>query len=199
MGEISCTACGAELIPGTGFCRQCGAAVSGDPEGPTAILNQSPELTTQRLDPRVTNPYQEASAPASRSLPARTAIPRRPTRFQVFGVLMLGVLACVGIVQLVRNVSFSRLWDKSGGQVSRALIYPGSRIVVDIGQEGGGSVLQLTTQDPLEKVRDWYLTNFKPDKVLTATMNSAILRKDKVIITIIAEGGSTTVVIKQTG
>ena len=110
---------------------------------------------------------------------------------------MLAVLACVAIVQLVRSDSIHRLWNKNQGQVSRSLIYPGSRIVVDLAQEGGG-VLQLTTEEPLDKVRDWYLANFKPDKVLTATMNSSIMRKDNVIITLVADSGTTTVVIKQT-
>src|SRR5262249_27004672 len=65
MSEATCSACGAELIPGTGFCRQCGTPVAGATELPTAILNQTPDGTTQRLDPRTTHPYPERAAASS--------------------------------------------------------------------------------------------------------------------------------------
>ena len=63
--------------------------------------------------------------------------------------------------------------------------------------DSGGGVLQMTTRDPLSKVQSWYVEQMKPDKVLQVTYNSTIMRKDKVMTTLIAENDITSIVIKQ--
>jgi len=202
MSEARCTACNAELIPGTGFCRQCGAPAVGGAEDPTAILNHAPDGTTHRLDPRPTNPYREgalsASAGLSNQLASTSAPPKgRPGRLLFVGILVLAILVCASVVGVVRSVLKNRTETGSAGQVSRSLIYPGSKIVLDISHEGGGSVLQLSTPDPLNKVQPWYVDNLKPDKILQATMSTAILKKDNVTATLVAENNNTIIVIKQ--
>lgn len=202
MSEARCSACGSELVSGTGFCRQCGEPVTQDSEQPTAILNQVPDGTTQRLDPRPTNPYREASPSAadglSEELAAATAPPgARPQKLLFIGIVVLAVIGFASIVGVVRSVLQNRSEGQNSAQVSRALIYPGSRIVLDLGQDSGGSVLQLATSDPLDKVQTWYISNLKPDKILQATMGAVILRKDRVTATLVTENNNTTIVIKQ--
>ena len=200
MSEARCTVCGADLIAGTGFCRECGAPIVGGAEDPTAILNHPPDGTTQRLDPRPTNPYREAasSAPAQLADASATAPPgARPRKFLFVGVLIVAVLAGSAIVGVVRSVLKNHTVTRTAGPVSRALIYPGSRIVLDLSQDSGSGVLQLMTSDPLDQVKAWYVTNLKPDKILQATMSTAILRKDNVTATLVSENNSTTIVIKQ--
>jgi len=68
--------------------------------------------------------------------------------------------------------------------------------VVDFGDRGG-SVLQLETADPLEKVRDWYDLNLKPTKTLRVSPSSVIQKKDSVTVTLVSENDVTSVVIKQ--
>src|SRR5213079_3463512 len=93
-----------DLIAGTGFCRECGAPIVGGAEDPTAILNHPPDGTTQRLDPRPTNPYREAasSAPAQLADASATAPPgARPRKFLFVGVLIVAVLAGSAIVGVI--------------------------------------------------------------------------------------------------
>jgi hypothetical protein len=204
MSEPKCTVCGAELIPGTGFCRQCGAPATEVAEQPTAILSQPVDGTTQRLDPRSTSPGKVARSPDSLEFPdalTETLAPpgARPRKFLVVGIVILSVMISAAVVGVVRSVLQSRTEAQQTGQISRALIYPGSRIVLDIGHDGGGSVLQLETDDSLQKVQAWYGATLKPDKILQATMTAVIMRKDNVTATLVSESNTTTIVIKQTG
>ncbi|HXD33379.1 MAG TPA: zinc ribbon domain-containing protein [Pyrinomonadaceae bacterium] len=197
MSEARCAECGTELIPGTGFCRKCGAPAISALEQPTAILDQPSDGTTKRLEPRSTNPYREASLddPLGHELPAAAPPGARPRKFLFLGVLVLAALACVSIVGVVRSVLKSPVVQPSV-RVDRSLMYPEARVVVDMGDSGGG-VLQMTTRDPLSKVQSWYVEQMKPDKVLQVTYNSTIMRKDKVMTTLIAENDITSIVIKQ--
>lgn len=200
MSETRCTACGAALIPGTGFCRQCGAPALALNEQPTAMLNPALDGTTHRLDGRLTNPYRD-QAPAnglSQEL-ATPAVPPggRPRRFLFIAIVVFALLACAGLIGLLRSVILSRTGTHSVAQVNRALIYPNSRVVLDITQNSGGGVLQLVTSDPLDKVQSWYAAQLKPDKILQATISATIMKKDNVTATMVFENNSTTIIIKQ--
>ncbi|MCU1264462.1 MAG: hypothetical protein JWM21_780 [Acidobacteria bacterium] len=76
-------------------------------------------------------------------------------------------------------------------------MYPGSHVVIDLTNESGGSILQLTTSDPLDKVQNWYISNLQPTKILQVTLGTVILKKDNVTATIVAENTTTNIVIKQ--
>jgi hypothetical protein len=202
---LNCSACGAGLMPGAGFCRQCGAAAiepGETSEQPTAILNQTTDRsTTQRLDPRPTSPgYHDPTQTASRELsnahPSTLASSARSGRLKVVlaGVI---IIALLGIGSAVVRSLKSRSETQSSGQVSRALIYPGSRIILDLANESGGSVLQLQTSDPLDKVQTWYMSNLQPTKILRVTSGTVILRKDNVTATLVTENNTTAIVIKQ--
>jgi hypothetical protein len=99
-------------------------------------------------------------------------------------------------------VSVGVMWSLRAGrqsatiQISRALIYPGSRTVVDV-SDSGGAVLQLETPDALDKVRAWYEGNLKPTKTLRVTSTSVILKNENVTATLVSENSTTSIVIKQ--
>jgi hypothetical protein len=186
MIESKCSACGAELIPGAGFCRQCGNA-AGTSEQRTAILNQpNDSSTTQRLVSRPTSPAQSSAAGPSAA----------NGRLKVF-IAGLIIVALLGLGWVARSVIKSRSRSQSGSQISRALIYPGARVILDL-NEGAGSVMQLATSDPLNKVQTWYVSNLQPTKILQVTQGTIILRKDNVTATLVAENNTTNIVIKQT-
>lgn len=107
-------------------------------------------------------------------------------------MLLLLVLISVGVIWSLRRGSRTA----SANQVSRSLIYPGSRTVVDIGDRGG-AVLQLESSDPLDKVRDWYEVNLKPTKTLRVTSTSVIQKNGNVTVTLVSEDKVTSIVIKE--
>ena len=190
MTNLRCEQCNDQIVQGTSFCRNCGAALRNDAnlsEQQTAILKSDEAPTTRRLDPRSTNPYGEPSQNAK----------GRPWRLIVVGGIILLVVGCVSIITVLRSVSNRRAKGAVASQISRDLIYPGSKVIIDLGQDGGGSVMQLETSDPLNKVQTWYISQLQPQKILQATMHSTILRKDNVTATLVGENNSTTIVIKQ--
>jgi hypothetical protein len=197
MSEARCATCGTPLVPGTGFCRQCGAPAVPDPEPPTAILDQSQDGTTKRLDARPTNPYREGSRDESlaHQLVEVAEVPgARPRKLLFVGILLVAVFAGLTIVGVLRSVLKPQAAEPI--RVDRSLMYPDSKVVLDLA-DNGGAVLQLSTSDPLDKVQSWYVSQMKPDKILQATINTAILRKDKVTTMLTAEHNMTTIVIKQ--
>ena len=165
-------------------------------EQPTAILNQAPDSsTTQRLDPRPTSPgYRDAAVSELSSSVLEP--PAGSGRLKVFLAALI-IVALLGLGSVVRSVLKSRRESQGSSQVSRTLIYPGSRIVLDLSNESGGSVLQLGTSDPLDKVHSWYVSNLKPTKILQVTSGTVILRKDNVTATLVADNNTTNIVIKQ--
>lgn len=198
MSQLICAKCGAGLISGTSFCRECGQRTTDLPassEQVTAIFGQSQDAaTTKLLDPRPTTPGHEVN---SQSLAAPSASLTRskrswPKLITIGIVLSLLIVVSVGVVWSLRAGSRSA----STVQISRSLIYPGARTVVDIG-DSGGAVLQLETTDALDKVQAWYESNLKPMKTLRVNSTSIILKREKVTITLVSEDNLTSIVIKQ--
>jgi len=157
-------------------------------EQQTAILKSDQASTTRRLDPRPTNPYGDASE----------KVKGRPWRLIIVAGVILLIVGCVSIISVVRSISNRRAKAALVSQISRGLIYPGSKVILDLGQQNGGSIMQLETSDPLNKVQTWYISQLQPQKILQATIHSTILRKDNVTATLVGENNSTTIVIKQT-
>jgi len=188
MSEVRCETCGAELLPGTGFCRQCGAAVSGHgefdgSEQPTAIFPDKTAATTQRLNPRSTSPT---------SSERHTAKPpgfRRNVILLVFSiVLLLGVVAALGVLS-DRNLSS----DPAG----EALIYPGAMTKVKMSHDKGDRTVQLETSDSLERVESWYQSKMTVDKTIRLTSNSVVMKNQKVSVTLAFENNKTNILIKE--
>ena len=106
-------------------------------------------------------------------------------------VVLLGAGGLVGVIKRVRQA-------KTHTQVSQQLNYPGAHIILNLRDEGGG-VLQMETTDRIDKVSEWYVSTFKPSKVMRVPPATAILRDDTVTITLVGSDQGTSIVIKQAG
>ena len=188
MTEVRCETCGADLLPGTGFCRQCGAAVSGhagadSSEQPTAILPEETAATTQRLNPRSTSPT------GSERHTTRPKGFRRNVILLVFSiVLLLGVVAALGVLS-DRNLS--------SDPASENLLYPGATTKVKMSHDQGDRTVQLETSDSLERVESWYQSKMKVDKTIRLTSNSVVMKNQKVSVTLAFENNKTNILIKE--
>ena len=186
MTEVKCETCGAELLPGTGFCRRCGAAVSGSggldrSEQPTAIFPDEKAATTRQLRSRSTSPTASHATNAS-SL-------RRNVVLIVFAiVLLLGVVAALAVLSD---------WNSASDSDVEALIYPGASTKVKMDHDQGDRTVQLETTDPLDQVEKWYQSNMKFDKTIRLTSNSVVMRNQRVSITLAVENKKTNILIKQ--
>ena len=168
MSESICTKCGAELIPGTSYCRQCGQPIDESAPGSeraTAIFGESKDAaTTKRLDPRPTTP---GSDPGSDSLLPTATSPGNSgyswPKLVTPGILvLLLVVVSVGVIWSLRAGSRTA----STIQINRSLIYPGSRTIVDM-SDSGGAVLQLERRRSAVRVVEANST--PPDLRVTST------------------------------
>src|SRR4030095_3211964 len=191
--EMSCPNCGAELVAGTNFCRQCGAAVSSvgtastDPgsEDPTTRLNKPDSVTTQRLDPRPTSDRGREFHPQ----PSRRKTRRTIVAAVVSVLLVIGVLCGVFV--------FATRSRKHPG-ANAALIYPGSKTVVDMNYDDGSRALHLETADTLNAVESWYQDHLKPQKIMRLTSGSVVLKSGNTTATLVTEDNKTSILIKMT-
>jgi len=87
--------------------------------------------------------------------------------------------------------------DQRRSELGKSLFYPGAQTVLDVTHDDGSGVLQLQTPDQLNKVQAWYESTLKPTKTLRVTSATVILKNGPVTATIVAEGNTTTIVIKQ--
>jgi hypothetical protein len=83
--------------------------------------------------------------------------------------------------------------------ISRAYIYPGAETIMDLTRGGGGSLLQLRTEDSYEKVLAWYTAKLKPDSIIKtpAAGRSAILKADKMMAIINSSDEGTMIMLKE--
>ena len=195
MGELKCGLCGAELLPETSFCRQCGSAITDvevqKSEATTAILGNAPgSATTQRLDPRPTSSDRGLPNPVGALSVDATSGGRRKA---VVGGFIL-VLIVVGILTVG---ALMRMRNANATPDTRALIYPGAQTVVDMTNTDGSRTIQLQTKEPLAQVENWYQSNLKLSKKVRLTSTSVVMKKEKVTITLAEEEGSTNILIKQ--
>ena len=195
MSQTICTNCGAGLIAGTTFCRQCGQPV-GQVASPSEQITstfgtQTDAVTTKRLDPRPTVPrYEIDSEPLSAAAASSPSVPWSKL-ITVGIVLLILVIGSLGVAWSLRS-----LGSANSLEISRSLVYPGSRTVVNVG-DSGGAVLQLETPDAFDKVNDWYVANFKPAKTIRLTSSSVVHKKEKVTVTMVSQDKLTSIVIKQ--
>ena len=195
MVQPICTKCGAELIPGAAYCRQCGQPTdesSPGSEQATAIFGESRDAaTTRRLDSRPTIPGYEVNSDSLTTPSAGAKSSWAKLATIVIGLLLL-VVVSIGVIWSLRAGRRSA----DAIQINKSLIYPGARTIVDM-SDSGGAVLQLETPDALENVRAWYEANLKPTKTLRVTSTSVIQKKENVTVTLVSEDKLTSIVIKQ--
>ncbi|HMF56291.1 MAG TPA: zinc-ribbon domain-containing protein [Pyrinomonadaceae bacterium] len=100
MSSLACTRCGAEIIPGTRFCRQCGqpAPDAGTVSEATTRILDAPERTaapTDRVMPLPTGPayLSPANAGAPQQQPSQgLAVPPKKKRGKVWLVILLVIV-----------------------------------------------------------------------------------------------------------
>jgi len=182
---MTCQNCGAECTEGTSFCRQCGVPIAS--EQTTALLNQSDDVSTHRLEPRATAPNRGA-VPADGLTASVTEKSGGRRKAILIGTLIAAVVGAITATTLIGM--------RSHRAAANDLIYPGARTVVDMTSEGGGRALHLQTPDPMAKVEAWYQKTLKPDKTMRLTSSSVVLRNSKTTATIAAEDNTTNILIK---
>ena len=205
MVNLRCAKCGAGIVPGTRFCRSCGTPVESQPEPsemPTAVLDEKVvRRKTQRFEARTTAEASDAAALRTYGPAATVSSPEQPPRARagfrrsliivaLILVTLLGVGVLVGVMKRARHHSTTQT------QVSPQFNYPGARIMVNVGGEGGG-VLQLESTDRLDKVSSWYASTLKPTKTLQVNAATVIMKNDKITVTMAATDEGTSIVIKQ--
>lgn len=197
MVNLRCLNCSAEIIPGTNFCRSCGAPIERlDPsEMQTAMLDgRGPD--TQRFEARTTS-EAEGVGSFPDAVPNVSAPPATASfsSWRVVAVVLVLVvlLAAGGGIALMQRLSSAN----AKVEISERYNYPGARTVVNMG-DTGGAVRQMETPDRIEKVSDWYSSSFKPAKTIQVTRDATIIRDDLVTVTLVSsDAGGTSIVIKQ--
>jgi hypothetical protein len=85
----------------------------------------------------------------------------------------------------------------AGASVSTSeLMYPGAETVMDM-KNSRENFLELRTNDPLDKVVDWYTTKIKAAEIIRTRGTEAILRSGKTSVIISNRGGATDILLKQ--
>lgn len=180
---MNCQNCGAECVPGTSFCRQCGEPISS--EQTTALLNQTDGVTTQRLQSRTTGPNPGSLPyPASDSTAKKNVGSRRALLLGALVIVIIGVITVAALVGIRKHSA-----------ESNDLMYPGARTVVDMTGEGGRA-LHLQTSDSFSTVEAWYQKRLKPEKTMRLTSTSVVLKNDTTTATIASEENKTNILIK---
>jgi hypothetical protein len=197
MNQTKCEKCGAPCVAGTSFCRQCGAPIDNTPaqvvtdssqapsEQTTVLLNQSANVTTQRLESRATGP-DRGRLPDPAEVPTQTrGTNRRGIFIGALVIVVIGVICAAALVGI-----------RGHSEASGNLQYPGAKTVFDITGEGGRA-LHLETSDSFSDVEAWYQKELKPYKTMRLTSNSVVLKNNKTTATIASEGMKTSILIKE--
>lgn len=81
--------------------------------------------------------------------------------------------------------------------IDRSFIYPGARTTMQMSRAGQGGIVQLETEDPLDKVADWYVQKLNPTKIVRISGVPVVLKSDQMKAVISESGGTTTILLKQ--
>jgi len=209
MSSVPCTNCGAEISPGTKFCRRCGqpsldtASVS---EATTRVFEATAErkaAATESWNAQPTGPayLSPSSRPAAPTPPPYDATTKglEPTRGQkhqiwlaisIISVLLaVFVAVAIGTKIKLRKAATTQMPPvvvlpetglpappappgpppppieeppAAGTSVATSeLMYPGAETVMDM-KSSRDNFLELRSNDPLDKVVEWYVAKLKP-------------------------------------
>lgn len=223
--KISCSNCGAELLPEGRFCRKCGQP--SNPLGRPSIT----EDTTRRLEKNA-DPFMGQNQPGqpanleptirlqggqSLSAQTRSLEPAQSTKKWIPALVLL----CIFI--LLPTIFLLRYWRQPtviiptppttgpavpkppkppavppapSSPIDQSLIYPNARTTMVVSKAGEGNVVQLETEEALEKVTNWYKDRLKPTEIVQRPGN-VILKSDEATAIITANGNGTNIMIKQ--
>lgn len=225
MSSVPCVKCGAEIAPGTRFCRRCGQPaldVSSVSEATTRVLRPTAErdASTQHWNAQPTGPaYIAPNEQSSPQAPATKGLERAGRRSKAWLISLLIVIPLVALLALTIFVLKSRNTlpirpvvsvpgapphppnipghPPPGGATSAnsELIYPGAEITMNLNRGAEESILQLRTSDPFEKVVDWYAGRLKAAEVVRIPGQNTILQKDGTHVVITATGEGTSILV----
>jgi hypothetical protein len=243
MSSVPCTNCGAEISPGTKFCRRCGqpsldtASVS---EATTRVFEATAERkaaateswNAQPTGPAYLSPNSRAAAPTPPLQDATTKSlePTRDQKHQIWlavsimsVILAVFVAVAIGTMIKVRKAATTQTppvvvlpetglpappppppglppieqAPAAGTSVATSeLMYPGAETVMDM-KSSRDNFLELRSNDPLNKVVDWYMAKLKPSEVLRSGGTEAILRVGRTSVIISTRGNATDILVKQ--
>lgn len=242
MSSVACTNCGAEISPGTKFCRRCGqpsldtASVS---EATTRVFEATAERkaaateswNAQPTGPAYLSPSRRPAAPMPPPQAANTKglEPTRGQKHQIWlaiaimsVILAVFVAVAVGTMIKVRKAATTQMPPvvvlpetglpappappapppvgeppAAGTSVATSeLMYPGAETVMDM-KSSRDNFLELRSNDPLDKVVDWYVAKLKPSETLRSGSTEAILRVGRTSVIISTRGKATDILIKQ--
>ncbi len=189
-------------MPGTNFCRRCGAVIAdassaaiNSSELPTEMLDQKKILTTNRLNPRATSPETPLRGVVPDDLSQGTydaAEKASRRRWTLIGSVFVVVLLC----GIIASVAYVRLGSHNRTTDDATLFYPGSLTIVDVSSDDGRAI-QLQSGDSLEQVISWYEKSIKPTKTMRLSSTSVVLKNQNVTTTVASEGGKTNILIKR--
>ena len=199
MTNLRCAKCAAQIVPGTNFCRSCGAPIESSlapSEMQTALLDERvARPDTQRFEARTTTEANDAVAAVSAfTYPAQAPVaPARSRRGLVIVlailVLLLGAGGLIGVLKRARHSGAPTL-------ISRQFHYPGANTIVNVGSNDGAA-LQMETNDSIDKVEAWYEATLKPTKTMRVTGGVLIMKNDNTTVTMATTDAGTSIVIKQ--
>jgi hypothetical protein len=190
MTTLNCEECGAALLPGTNFCRQCGAPIASHQstaagERSTTVFDEADLVATQRLDPRPTSPGHDRPKSLTCSTTAH--------KLSKFVLIAVVVLLCVAGIIGLAAIRMRKQHRIASGE---AFIYPGAYKSMDIVAEGDARAVELQTSDSFDSVAEWYRKTLKPEKVVRLTADSMVLKNKNVTATIVTERDKTHVLLK---
>ena len=81
--------------------------------------------------------------------------------------------------------------------IDQSFIYPGARTTMEMTRAGQGSMVQLETEDPVERVADWYTKRLKPTETVKVPGSNIVLNSAEMKAIISQRGNTTTILLKQ--
>lgn len=86
---------------------------------------------------------------------------------------------------------------KGATAIDQSFIYPGARTTMEMTRAGQGSMVQIETEDSMDKVVDWYTKRLKPTETIRIPGADVVLNSDEMKAVISNKGDKTTVLLKQ--
>jgi hypothetical protein len=124
--------------------------------------------------------------------------PQTAKRKSLRRTIVAGVIVVIAVVCILCTALVLTFRGSGRGSSNAALIYPGSKTLVDMKYDDGSRALTLETADSLSEVESWYQSNLKPSKVIRLTPGSIVLKNQNTTATLVVESDKTNILIKMT-
>jgi hypothetical protein len=223
--KLSCAGCGAELMPGARFCRKCGEAANplgraSVTEVTTRRLGakDEPFMPGQAVSgqPPLERRWQTGPAQAAETRGLATA-PASPLKKWLPGLLILCIAIIIPALYVLRQWRQPNMPTKvvipsvpqppkpppppgagttTQSTIDRKFFYPGASTTMIINKAGEGERVQLSTQDSVDKVSDWYTAMLKPSEIIRQPMQT-ILKEGNMTVLIKPDANGASIMLIQ--